>query len=110
MTSQRPTTSTPIATSRSRSTSRASAPRCTRLNSSGSPPQSFLLPDSSSRATFMAHQESISILLVEDNPDDRILIVDALSRARLMNSVHTVEDGIEALEFVRRQGKYENAP
>jgi chemotaxis family two-component system response regulator Rcp1 len=49
-------------------------------------------------------------LLVEDSPTDRFLALDALAEAEILNNVHTVEDGIEALNFVRRAGKYSGAP
>jgi chemotaxis family two-component system response regulator Rcp1 len=52
----------------------------------------------------------IEILLVEDNPDDAALTVEALKEGRLHNSVHVVEDGVEALAFLRRQGTYTVAP
>jgi CheY-like chemotaxis protein len=52
----------------------------------------------------------IDILLVEDNPDDAALTVDALKQGRVHNSIHVVEDGIEALAFLRRQGAYAAAP
>jgi CheY-like chemotaxis protein len=52
----------------------------------------------------------IEILLVEDNPDDAALTVDALKEGRVHNSIHVVEDGVEALAFLRRQGAYVTAP
>jgi two-component system, chemotaxis family, response regulator Rcp1 len=49
-------------------------------------------------------------LLVEDSPTDRFLALEALAGAEILNNVHTVEDGIEAINFVRRAGKYSHAP
>ncbi|CAG9167175.1 response regulator [Cupriavidus pampae] len=46
------------------------------------------------------------ILLVEDNPDDIELTLIALERSRLANPVVSVRDGAEALDFLRREGKY----
>jgi CheY-like chemotaxis protein len=50
------------------------------------------------------------ILLVEDNPSDLELTLIALERCRLGNEVHVVRDGEEALDYLKRQGKFENRP
>jgi len=52
----------------------------------------------------------VEILLVEDNPGDVLLARDALRDAKLKNNLNVVSDGVEALEFLRKQGKYANAP
>jgi chemotaxis family two-component system response regulator Rcp1 len=52
----------------------------------------------------------IEILLVEDDDDDVLLTQKSLANGRLLNRVHRVEDGIEALEFLRREGRFEYAP
>ncbi|MFO8010467.1 MAG: response regulator [Dehalococcoidia bacterium] len=52
--------------------------------------------------------EPIEILLVEDNPGDARLAIEALKEAKVQNNIHHVEDGVEAMEFVRKQGKYSN--
>lgn len=52
----------------------------------------------------------IEILLVEDSPSDADLTVDAFSEARVLNNLHWVEDGVEALTFLRRQGQYSDVP
>ncbi|NIE87559.1 MULTISPECIES: response regulator [unclassified Burkholderia] len=46
------------------------------------------------------------ILLVEDNPDDIELTLIALEKTRLANPVVSVRDGEEALDFLRREGKW----
>lgn len=48
----------------------------------------------------------IEILLVEDNPGDVDLTKEALGEGKVVNNLHVVEDGIEALAFLRRQGTY----
>ena len=53
---------------------------------------------------------SIEILLVEDNPGDARLTVEAMREAKLRNRMHVVEDGVEAMAFLRRQGRYGEAP
>jgi chemotaxis family two-component system response regulator Rcp1 len=49
------------------------------------------------------------ILLVEDNPGDVRLTREALKEGKILNNVSVVEDGVEALAFLRREGKYANA-
>jgi len=52
----------------------------------------------------------LQILLVEDSLSDRFLALEALAEAKILNNVHTVEDGIEALDFVRRAGRFSQLP
>jgi chemotaxis family two-component system response regulator Rcp1 len=49
------------------------------------------------------------ILLVEDNPGDVRLVQEALRESKIINQLHAVSDGKEALAFLRRQGSYANA-
>jgi CheY-like chemotaxis protein len=51
----------------------------------------------------------IEILLVEDNPGDIRLTKEALKEAKVLNKVTVVQDGIEALAYLRRQGTYTEA-
>ena len=53
---------------------------------------------------------AIEILLVEDNPGDVRLTLEALKDAKLHNRVSIATDGEEALLFLRRQGKHAQAP
>jgi CheY-like chemotaxis protein len=50
------------------------------------------------------------ILLVEDSPADIIITREAFQEAKLLNTLHVVEDGVQALDFLRRQGAYASAP
>lgn len=52
----------------------------------------------------------IEILLVEDSPSDADLTEEALSDGKVLNNLHWVADGVEALAFLQRQGKYADAP
>ena len=52
----------------------------------------------------------IEILIVDDNPGDVDLTKAALRDARILNEVHVVYDGEEALRFLRRVGNYAAAP
>src|SRR5262249_4175035 len=63
--------------------------------------------------TSMAHTNPgtpIEILLVEDNEDDAYLTMDALQEDRVPNRVTRVGDGVEAMAFLRREGRYAQAP
>jgi chemotaxis family two-component system response regulator Rcp1 len=52
----------------------------------------------------------IEILLVEDNPGDVRLTREALKEAKVSNTLHVVEDGVAALDFLYRRGAYDKAP
>jgi len=52
----------------------------------------------------------IDILLVEDNPDDAALTIETLKAGRIRNQVMHVEDGVEAMQFLRRHPPYDHAP
>lgn len=52
----------------------------------------------------------IEILLVEDDPGDVLLTVEAFKDAKVLNHVSVVGDGVDAMTFLRRQGKYAQAP
>ena len=52
----------------------------------------------------------IEILLVEDNPGDVRLTKEALQEAKVYNRIHTVGDGIQALDFLNREGSYSTVP
>ena len=54
--------------------------------------------------------KAIEILLVEDNPGDARLAIEALGDAKVRNHLHVVEDGVEAMAFLRRQGQYAAVP
>ena len=57
--------------------------------------------------------QPITILLADDDEDDRLMTRDALREARLHNDLHTVVDGVELLEYLRNEGAYaapESAP
>jgi two-component system, chemotaxis family, response regulator Rcp1 len=52
----------------------------------------------------------IEILLVEDSPSDTELTLEALRDFKVRNHVSVVEDGVQAMQFLRRQGPYGEAP
>ncbi len=51
----------------------------------------------------------VEILLVEDNPGDVRLTEEALREGKVRNNLHVARDGVEAIEFLRRRGKFVNA-
>jgi chemotaxis family two-component system response regulator Rcp1 len=53
---------------------------------------------------------AVKILLVEDNPGDVRLTQEALKESKMLNELYVTEDGVEALEFLSREGKYTDAP
>ena len=48
----------------------------------------------------------ITILVADDDPDDRLLLQEALDEARLGNPVHFVNDGVELMDYLNWRGKY----
>jgi len=53
--------------------------------------------------------QPIEILLVEDNPADVRLTTEALKEEKIYNNLQVVTDGVGAIAFLRRKGKYANA-
>ncbi|HEX2740111.1 MAG TPA: response regulator [Rubrobacter sp.] len=54
--------------------------------------------------------EPINILLVEDNPGDARLAVEALRDSKVHNKLYHVEDGVEAMQFLRHRVKNDHVP
>lgn len=52
----------------------------------------------------------IDILMVEDNAGDARLAEEAFKESKMMNTLHRVKDGVEALAFVRRTDEFADAP
>jgi chemotaxis family two-component system response regulator Rcp1 len=52
----------------------------------------------------------VEILLVEDNPGDVVLTIEALKEAKMLNRLHVVEDGVQALDFLYRHKSYVTVP
>ena len=48
----------------------------------------------------------ITVLMAEDDPDDRALAAEAFAESRLTNDLRFVEDGAELLDYLNRRGKY----
>jgi len=52
----------------------------------------------------------IEILLAEDSATDVMLAEEALEEAKMRNNLHVVKDGVETMAFLRKEGKYADAP
>jgi CheY-like chemotaxis protein len=52
----------------------------------------------------------VEILLVEDNPSDVRLTIEALKEGKVYNKLNVVKDGVDAMSFLRRKGKFSKAP
>lgn len=58
----------------------------------------------------MTKNKPITILMAEDNSTDVMLTKEALAHAKVLNTLHVVDDGIEALDFLYRRGQHAKAP
>jgi CheY-like chemotaxis protein len=58
----------------------------------------------------MNHNQArpVTILMADDDPDDRQMTKEAFEESRLANDLRFVEDGSELLDYLRRHGKYKN--
>ncbi len=56
------------------------------------------------------YNKPIEILLVEDNPADARLTVEAFKEGKVSNKLTIVEDGVEAISYLRQEGGYAEAP
>jgi len=54
----------------------------------------------------MIDNERITILMADDDPDDRLLVRDAFDEIRLANPLVFVEDGIELMDYLHHRGEY----
>ncbi|WP_324758458.1 response regulator [Haloarcula sp. GH36] len=52
----------------------------------------------------------VEILLAEDNPGDVRLTEKALEKGKVLNNLHVVNDGVEAMHYLRQEGEYESSP
>jgi CheY-like chemotaxis protein len=59
---------------------------------------------------YSMYGKPIEILLVEDNPEEAALTIETLKEGRVRNNVTHVEDGVDAITFLRRQGRFASVP
>ena len=62
------------------------------------------------QVTTVQPRQSAEALLIDPNPKDTQLFLDALEDEKIANHVHTVSNGVEALEFLHQRGDYGDAP
>lgn len=58
----------------------------------------------------ITQNKPIEILMVEDSPSDSLVAREALAYAKVLNTLHVVDDGDEAMAFLHRQGRFADAP
>ena len=61
-------------------------------------------------AVMASHGQPMTIVLADDDPDDRALVGEALEEAGLAVDLRTVNDGADLLDYLRREGSYADAP
>lgn len=54
--------------------------------------------------------EPIDVLLVEDDPGDTLMIREAFEDNKVRNTLACVRDGVEAMQYLRKEGEYADAP
>jgi CheY-like chemotaxis protein len=52
------------------------------------------------------HGKPITILMADDDPDDRMMTQEAFEESRLANDLRFVENGVELMDYLHRRGKY----
>ena len=57
-----------------------------------------------------AFSKPVEILLVEDNPGDVRLTQETMKEFKVLNNLSVVGDGVEAMAFLHREGKYARRP
>lgn len=58
----------------------------------------------------MPDQSPIDVLLVEDDPGDVLMTREAFEENKVANRLAVVSDGAEAMQYLRREGEYADAP
>jgi CheY-like chemotaxis protein len=66
--------------------------------------------DANMKAVTPGAPAPVSILLIDDDPDCRMLVRDAIADSHVRNAVHEVSSADEGMRFLRREGEYANAP
>jgi CheY-like chemotaxis protein len=61
-------------------------------------------------AVMVSAASAIDVLLVEDDAGDALITEEAFEHHKVFNRLHRVRDGVEALEFLRHEGEYADAP
>src|SRR3954454_7459425 len=72
----------------------------------------MVAPNKEKLGTFLItrNDAAVTILLIDDDPDCRMLIRDAISECKVSNDVFEVTNGLEAMEFLNRRGAFAEMP
>ncbi len=57
----------------------------------------------------LKRSKAVEILLIEDSPGDVRLTIEALKEAKVNNNLSIVQDGVEAMDYLRQEGSFKNA-
>lgn len=60
--------------------------------------------------TIEARGRTATVLFIEDSPSDVLMTREALDQAKVLIDLHVIDNGIDALSFLRREGRYPTAP
>ena len=52
--------------------------------------------------------KAVEILLIEDNPGDVRLTIEALKECKILNNLHVAEDGIKAMSYLKKEDKFKD--
>lgn len=72
--------------------------------------RSFIAASNGNHGNSAPRRRYAHILLVEDSPTDAMMVQEILSQVHVDNVLHVVEDGMQALQFLRKQAPYADAP
>jgi CheY-like chemotaxis protein len=62
------------------------------------------------RLDHLGNLDPITVLMVEDDPDDVFLTEEALRTSQLRMNLHVVNDGVQAMQYLRREDQYAQSP
>ncbi|TMB27247.1 MAG: PAS domain S-box protein [Deltaproteobacteria bacterium] len=96
-----------VSPSAARSSSATAATSLRRASLGVAPPSLSISPQASEETMT---PKPLTILMADDDEDDRMSTREAFQEHHLVNDFHTVNDGEELMEFLHRRGKYKSAP
>ena len=73
-------------------------------------PDTEMSADDAQRLADGGDADPVEILLAEDNPNDVEMTRRAFEKGKFLNNLHVVNDGVEAMNYLRQEGEYGDAP